>query len=804
MVATRPPLQVEVVTKIPVSNGLPGLSNPGVTSGLATAQSTAARAAVEVVTDVPGQLRNVTPLTLGQKFATVGKIGVNIGSKVVGTGLGVLGNLAQDLFFPEPVGLGSDMVGGIKIGSQPQTAPTAPVITTQAIAKPQVTAQPFKPPAPVVAPVAAPPKPKATTQTQPQVETQPLPTLTTTQPQSVPTQTRPQPQPIAIPTPRSALETPTPMRTKPELTTESPFPLNLVDLNSYGGVNLTYPIAQAILKLPNKITEALQPGLDIIESNITEQLNKIPQTFEEILKNSRIETSTIVPVTTALTSAIPFAVNLSKDIPVTTDLTAQIPLTTDLTSQIPVSTNLNSQIPLNVDLNSQIPLALGLTSQLPLNVDLASQIPLSTDLTSQIPLAVGLTSAIPFALNFSKDIPVTTDLTAQIPFTLNLSKEIPATTDLTAQIPFQIDLSKEIPLSLGISATLQPDTEANGLSDLQKCCESIQKTLAKEAAIIEGRGELYCDGNTVPYSYRGEGLKGIHQLIQIILGANKQILEKVCTLDIEYPLIAGSGVYQCGTLAPTLYNYSGLGFVGIQNQIDQLFGLEKTILNEVCEISTSPSGSFPNISGAIEYFNCDYTTQAILYSGNGFEGLSKQVDALSTLVKVGVKASCDSMSTVIMPDARFEEFRPTRQLMITWGTQYPSRNGSMWHTYLPDPIAGLEWCKDFENLVTTKGNIYGRVRWENSKIPTGIYGDTEEEVKRILRLLVMLSNALPTLDEEGLPQIVIQKGHSIKRKSVERAVRAVRAAISEIGADGNPTSVLCLVPPIEGCLPTII
>ena len=163
MPAARPPLQVEVVTKIPVRNGL-GLADPGVTGGIsrtvATAQSTAARAVVDVVTDVPGQLRNITPLSFGQKAVQIGKVGVKITSKALGRiGLGVAGDLLGDLLFPDPVGLGSDMIGGVKIGSQPKPVPTtAPATRTQAIAKPQVTAAPFKPPASVVAPVATPTK----------------------------------------------------------------------------------------------------------------------------------------------------------------------------------------------------------------------------------------------------------------------------------------------------------------------------------------------------------------------------------------------------------------------------------------------------------------------------------------------------------------------------------------------------------------------------------------------------------------------------------------------------------------------
>lgn len=767
MPTARPPLQVEVVTKIPVRNGL-GLADAGVTSALsrtaATAQSTAARAAVEVVTDIPGQLRNITPLTFGQKAVQFGKIGVQVGSKAVGAalgvGFGVLGNLAQDLLFPDPVGLGSDMVGGVKIGSKPKPAPVTTPTNNQPIAKPKVTTAPFKPPAPTVAPVAAPATNKPTTQTQ----TQPLPAPTTTRPQSAPVQTRPKPISFATPEPRSALETPLPSRAKP-LKTESPFPLNIVDLNSYGGINLTYPIAQKLIKLPKEISEFLQPSLDQIELKINELL----QTFEQILKNARIETT----------------INLPAKI----DLTSQIPVSVDLSKQVPVAVDISKQIPVNLDVTSQLPLKLDLSKQVPVTVDLTKQIPVTMDLTSKIPLSVGLNSQIPFQIDLTKALTGTTDLTAKLPFAL----------DLTKSIPVSVDLSKKVPVSVDLSALLQPDSKTSNLKSLQECCESIQQNLKKKAEMFEGRGELVCGEGTTPFSYRGEGLNGIHQLIKIVLGANQQILEKICNLNIEYPLIEGSGVYNCGTLAPIPYFYSGLGFIGIQNQVEQLFKLDKQILMEVCDV-----GSMPDISGKIEYFDCDAQTQVLLYSGNGLAGLSKQVDALSSLVKVGIKAACDATSTVIMPDARYEQFKAVRQMEITWGTKYPTQQGSLWKTYLPNPLDGLDWCQHFESLQVTKGNIKGHVEWENSKIPTGIYCETEEEATRILMYLVTLSNATPTLNKFGQPKTVITKGNSSKRIIQERTLRAVRVAISEIGEDGNVSSVQCFTPPPQGCLPVII
>lgn len=757
MPTARPPLQVEVVTKIPVRNGL-GLADAGVTSALsrtaATAQSTAARAAVEVVTDIPGQLRNITPLTFGQKAAQFGKIGAQVASKTLGVGLGVLGNLAQDLLFPDPVGLGSDMVGGVKIGSQPKPAPVTSPVRSQPIAKPQVATKPFNPKAPTIAPVAA-PTTRATTQTQ----TQPLPAPTTTRPQSAPVQTRPKPIAFATPEPRSALETPLPSRPKP-LNTESPFPLNIVDLNSYGGINLTYPIAQKLIKLPEEISEFLQPSLNQIELKI----NELPQTFEQILKNARIETT----------------INLPAKI----DLTSQIPVSVDLSKQVPVAVDISKQIPVNLDVTSQLPLKLDLSKQVPVTVDLTKQIPVTMDLTSKIPLSVGLNSQIPFQIDLTKALTATTDLTAKLPFAL----------DLTKNIPVSVDLSKKVPVSVDLSALLQPDSKTSNLKSLQECCESIQQNLKKKAEMFEGSGELVCGEGTTPFSYKGEGLNGIHQLIKIVLGANQQILEKICNLNIEYPLIEGSGVYNCGTLAPIPYFYSGLGFIGIQNQVEQLFKLDKQILMEVCEI-----GSTPDISGKIEYFDCDAQTQVLLYSGNGLAGLSKQVDALSSLVKVGVKAACDASSTVIMPDARYEQFKAARQMEITWGTKYPTQKGSLWQTYLPNPLNGLDWCQHFESLQVTKGNIKGHVEWENSKIPTGIYCETEEEATRILMYLITLSNATPTLNKFGQPKIVITKGNSSKRIIQERTLRAVRVAISEIGEDGNVSSVQCFTPPPEGC-----
>jgi len=795
----RAPLPVEVVTKIPVNLGGLGLADPGVTGGISrvgaqAAQSTAARAAVEVVTEVPGVLRNITPISLGQRLGGAVKVGVQVGSKVAGVGLGVIGNLAQDLLFPDPVGLGSDMVGGVKIGSQPKPAtpfvPPKPVArsTVPTTTQPKPIAQPqVSTPTPTVPRTATQPKPQIQTQTQTQVQPKPQ----AQSPRPIPLQ--PRPLSVNLPQPRASLETPAPQRSQ-FVSPDSPFPLNFVDLNSYGGVNLNYPIAQKLSEFDFRLEE--------IERKL-EELQYWPQNFENTLKTAKIETIVSLPAQIDFTSQIPVNLNLSKEVPLNVDLSSQLPLNLDIVSQLPVKTDLLSELPLN----------LGLSNQIPVSVDLRKEIPLAMDLTSQLPLNVGFGSVLPVGLNLIKEVPINVDLRKEIPLNVDLSSKLPLNLDISSLLPLSIDFRKEIPLALDLSAILQPDNAASGLKSLRECCENIQTTLKKKEEMFEGTGRFICNNESVPYLYRGAGLNGIHQLIKIVLSANEQILEKICNLEVSnvpdsplLPLIQGSGVYSCGTLPPISYDYSGVGLLGIQNQIDQLLNLNKNILTEVCDIGSSPFGSlpFPQIQGKVEYFDCDHSTQAILYSGNGLEGLSQQIKALTTIATKNLKATCDAMGIVIMPDARFEQFRPTGQLQITLGTRYPSQNGSLWHIHIPNPIDNLNWCQHFEQISQTKGNIYAQVEWANSKIATGSWFETEEEARRIMRYIITLSTAHPTLNQLGEPKILFQNGNSTKRDIAVRSVRAVRAAASQFGDNGEVSSVKCYIPPPEGCLGTII
>ena len=340
---------------------------------------------------------------------------------------------------------------------------------------------------------------------------------------------------------------------------------------------------------------------------------------------------------------------------------------------------------------------------------------------------------------------------------------------------------------IGLESQIRELSKLNSLI-LSKVCDI---DVDIEYPILQGGGSYVCDDDTLNYGYSGPGFIGLQSQIQQLSSLNALILKKVCDIDVDisYPTLQGSGAYVCGddTLS---YGYSGPGFYGLQNQINEVLKLNAKILEEVCDV--------PDITGQIEYFNCDRETQVLLYSGNGFEGLSNQVQALTALVKEVLVSACDTTCIPLMPDSRFEEFNVTRQLVISWGLNYPTQKGSLWHTSIPMPKDDLNWCDHFENLFIRKGEVCGRLYWENSKIWTGAYFESDDEARRVLRQLANLSDSTPRMKDGDIhPRIT--DGGAVKRKPAERTVRAVRAVIASIDERGEPTDLACFVPPLEGC-----
>lgn len=288
------------------------------------------------------------------------------------------------------------------------------------------------------------------------------------------------------------------------------------------------------------------------------------------------------------------------------------------------------------------------------------------------------------------------------------------------------------------------------LASFDECCEEIKKKLDELFPRIEGSGELVCgedeEGNpiTTQYQYSNYGLLGLRDAINTSLQVLKQVLTKVCDIEIEYPLIEGELNYSCQTGTDEEGNpiietveqaYTGLGFAGLQDQIAKLAAVNQAILDEVCELEVNNEPNcFP-----------------------------------------------------ILPDGRYDEFVKTRQLSITFGQNYPTQNGSLWHINIPNPREGLTW-DDFASLEMTKGNIYGRILWDNSKVPTSAYFVSEEEARRVLAIFASYSTSIasePRITEGGQPKIM----------PLQRTIRAVRAVVSSIDDNGDPVDLFCYVPP---------
>ncbi|MCC3437519.1 MAG: hypothetical protein JGK30_28290 [Microcoleus sp. PH2017_40_RAT_O_B] len=828
---------------------------------------------VQVVKNVPANLKSAAPVVT-QKAA------VGIGIKGLGVGLGVAGAVAQDLIFPEPAGFGSDMVGGRPI-QQVRSQISDP--RDSGAFRPATAQSPQRQPQRQVQSPVGRPDPFA-----PIFEFEPI-----AQPQQAPTQPASRPQiktPQVAEKPRPALD----INLNPgtgtiTLAPVSPKgkPLNspsLLDEVTQGGVNLLTPIVDFLKKLDLDIQQLKQgfqldfspllQGISDLINPLFEMIAAIPQTFDAEIVRPIMEG--IVELLTPIASLTATGVEIAATNPRTTSETVA-----EMVAPIAVGIAL---IGVALDgLGKAISgLSLKTVTQVPQGMGVAAQIPLGMNLAAQIPVGMATAAQIPIGMASAAQIPVGMAIVAELPQTIT------ATADLT-----------EVDVALAtLQKTLQKTQE-----DLDKCCRDISDKLKRKKREDDDRfpefknnGFIECDGATIPYDYAGEGLKGLNKQLDVILGMNKMLIKKVCDIDvpaftfpdifgsgtyvcdetfgtynysgvgllgiqsqidrvldfnkkilnqvcdieIEFPLIQGGGTYVCDETFGT-YNYSGVGLLGLQSQIDRVLDFNKKILDEVCDIDV-PAFTFPDIfgggtyacgsdvfdnsysgagflglssqidkltaistkilgevcepdtriSGDINFLDCEGGTQILLYNGDGIAGLSSQISAFTELQKLSYAKACEPPTCYpVQPGDEFAEFDVPRQLVLTWGQNYPKQTGSLWHTQIPNPREDLEWCRDFDNLIYTKGNVYGRLLWGSSKIKSGVRAETEEEAERILDLIDGLSVS------EG--KLRITKGGAVKLNPAVRSVRCVRAAIAQLGTNGVAETVKCFVPPIEGC-----
>jgi hypothetical protein len=254
---------------------------------------------------------------------------------------------------------------------------------------------------------------------------------------------------------------------------------------------------------------------------------------------------------------------------------------------------------------------------------------------------------------------------------------------------------------------------------------------------------------------------------------------------------------------PQTYSYSGLGLKALAQQVDQIFPILQEVVDKVCHpVKDEEYERECLIAQCGNGYLEENVHEIIRYEGSGQKLLSSKLDAVIKLNQFLLNTICQPKDTqgcvALLPDERFAEFTVTRQLILTFGEQYPKQNGSLWHVHVPMPLDEFDWCDHFE-ISMSKGNVNGRLYWENSKIYTGSYFESEEEARRVLALLAALSTATPR-QKNGLLEPRITKGAKTKRNPQNRIIRCVRAVVSDIDPiSGDPVNVKCYTPPRGGC-----
>jgi hypothetical protein len=175
------------------------------------------------------------------------------------------------------------------------------------------------------------------------------------------------------------------------------------------------------------------------------------------------------------------------------------------------------------------------------------------------------------------------------------------------------------------------------------------------------------------------------------------------------------------------------------------------------------------------------------------KGTKSQTEAWFNAQYEAHKDICNKACIPVNPAEQFDELPVPKQLVITFGTQYPTTAGSLWHINIPNPKDNLSWCEHFEQLTWTKGNVGARIYWETSKVWSGGWCSTEAEAQRFLNSIKLLS----TSSVRGGNRIT--KQGSPKRSSTVKTVRAVSAAIVQQKANGELEVIACYKPPREGC-----
>lgn len=147
----------------------------------------------------------------------------------------------------------------------------------------------------------------------------------------------------------------------------------------------------------------------------------------------------------------------------------------------------------------------------------------------------------------------------------------------------------------------------------------------------------------------------------------------------------------------------------------------------------------------------------------------------------------------------YEHLPVSSQLVLEFSRKDDLKR-SRWHLAVPAPrpCETYDWCRDFQPLVRTMGNVAARVSWKDHSLKTLGWFDTEQNAEEFMQKLIGLSTLQPVVNADG-KSIRITKNGSPRRKPKNREIRCTRVVFVTMGADGEASEVKVMLPPPNGC-----
>jgi hypothetical protein len=135
--------------------------------------------------------------------------------------------------------------------------------------------------------------------------------------------------------------------------------------------------------------------------------------------------------------------------------------------------------------------------------------------------------------------------------------------------------------------------------------------------------------------------------------------------------------------------------------------------------------------------------------------------------------------------------------MVKDPTPEEKKKRSRWHCHLPLPMPceKLDWETHFAPMERTIGNVIATVRWDNHRLKTYAYFDTEEHARDFMQKYIIPLSTLPPVLGNDKQAVRVSKSGSPKRQPRNRVIHCIQAVwVSIDPATGEQNKIYCLTP----------